>query len=379
MGINNFLMKLEKKSAWTIISLLIAFILAWFPIYEYFIKDKNPILEFYIETNTKVLDVKENVANLDILFKKENIKENNKNLSILKIKIINTSSINIPSSYYDDMDPIGFQIKNGELVETPEVIDASNDYLKSKLRILKDTSNKVILPKATLDANDYFSIKVLVLSKDNEEVVICPFGKISGVKEIKIVNTFKLKNEKSFFDNLIEGSILIIIIRGIIYLIIFIIILFLIIYISDNFSNWHKKYRDTKIIKKYCTKKNIVIIKEHELVFKYFREHNIESLNLIKSLLKNDSTMLRRIKRIEEKEKREKQDGDKLSGTLVTKARINYTGEIIPYWSLFNDKDYYISDLLKNKIIEKNPEGTLVKNEIFINALNDFILFLNYI
>src|SRR5688500_2779111 len=125
MGIIKSLLKIEKKFAWSFIGFLLAILFGAFSIYTVYFMDTNPKLDFVIESNTNVLDLKENVRQLDILYQGENIKESDKNLSIFKIKIENPSKVNILNTFYDSRDSIGFILDKAVIVERPEIVEAS--------------------------------------------------------------------------------------------------------------------------------------------------------------------------------------------------------------------------------------------------------------
>jgi hypothetical protein len=68
MGINDNFLRIEKNFAWSFFGFLLAIIFGAFSIYTVYYKDTNPKLDFIIEANTKVLDIKENVRKLDIMY-----------------------------------------------------------------------------------------------------------------------------------------------------------------------------------------------------------------------------------------------------------------------------------------------------------------------
>jgi len=114
MWLFKILKKLDRKFA---LGFIIAFLMAAYMVYDIFIADKYPQIYFDVFTNTAVLDIKEDLPKLKILFEGLNIKEQNLSLRIVSVKVVNDSSQHIRKMDYDTEDPIGFRVQQVRLSE----------------------------------------------------------------------------------------------------------------------------------------------------------------------------------------------------------------------------------------------------------------------
>lgn len=180
------LMKSEKILSWSFLGVIIT--LSIFGYLE-FIKDKNPSLSYEILMNTSVLDVKEDVEDLKILFNEQDIREQNKTLTVVAVRIRNTSSNNIHESHFSEKSPLGLTISKGEMIKA-ELIDGSNDYLKDEeiVKIIQKNEQEIQFPNLIINGGDFFTIKILILHKENEKPELGYKGAILGVRTIALVS-----------------------------------------------------------------------------------------------------------------------------------------------------------------------------------------------
>jgi len=291
MSIDEKFLKIEKKFAWSFLGFVLALVFGIITIYTSFLVDKNPKVDFIIESNTKVLALNADIKRLDILYNGENIKQENKNLSIITLKVINNSSVNILNSYYDDKNPLGFIVTNAEIVENPEVISSSNDYLKDNLILHNDTLSKVVFSTVIIESNDYFVIKLLLLSRNNQRINIKPIGKIAGVKEIKIIDNCEKNTQPTFWKSLLEGSIWIHLARFLGYTVISIILVILTVIpgviISESISEKKKKNK----VSKYKLFKKIENNPITDLIFENYINYSIDYLEDLQKILSSERNL----------------------------------------------------------------------------------------
>lgn len=169
-----------------------------YTIYEYY-RDKDPKLAFIEQSNTTVLDLKEDVSNLEIIYKGADIQKLDKNLRVITFKVMNTGAVNISENFYAQDSPLGFRLEGGNLAEPPQVIGASNEYLSVNLKLKADSSDQVTINDVQLDKAQWFTIKVLALTEKDSKPQIIPSGKISGITQ-----PFKMQtdNEKETLTTL---------------------------------------------------------------------------------------------------------------------------------------------------------------------------------
>ena len=237
-------------------------------------KEQKPKLVYDLLSNTQVLSVKEDINKLDIIYDKQNLKEQKENLILLTVRIKNEGNINIKEGDYYSKIPFGLKISGGKIAEKPQLIDASNKFLKENIVLLFDTLNSISINKVPIDVGQYFTIKILTICNLNVSPSIVPVGKISGMRdEFQIRKSYlsDQKEEQSFFEKLINGSVSIHIARFFFYLLIM--ILFGVVFgiptsqISSYFEERNKKRK----IEKFREKTKIELSEKIEMVFDIYR------------------------------------------------------------------------------------------------------------
>lgn len=134
MQIITTLQNIEHKFSWSFIGFLLAIIFGLLTIYIGFLKESRPNLRFEILSNTSVLDVKEELTNLEIIYDGIDINKLNQSIRLIVFRVINVGQDDILKGYYDENDLFGFSIKNGKIIKT-EILNASNDYLDRSVHI----------------------------------------------------------------------------------------------------------------------------------------------------------------------------------------------------------------------------------------------------
>ena len=81
-------------------------------------------LKYILETNTNILDVKEQVGKLDCVYDGISLSRSKRNIRLIILKIYNQGSNPILKSYYDKRAPLGFVIEDGIFAEPPQIISA---------------------------------------------------------------------------------------------------------------------------------------------------------------------------------------------------------------------------------------------------------------
>ena len=181
---------------------------------------QGPEAEVTLETisETDILDLRRSLQDLSIVFRGQNVEEQNLNLRILTIKVANTGTIDILPVHYDVDDDWGIKFDAGEVIEA-RLVDTNSDYLRSKIVPQLLGTDVVAFPKVIFEEGDSFALEVLLLHLKHESPLVSTIGKIAGIKEF-IVSTGPLdRQEASLFARLFPGSAYIQAIRTIIYFI----------------------------------------------------------------------------------------------------------------------------------------------------------------
>jgi hypothetical protein len=378
MGISDNFIKIEKKFAWSFLGFLLAAIFGGFSIYTVYFMDTNPKIDFIYETNTNVFDIKENVKRLEVIYQGENIKLSNKSLSILRIKIINPSKVNILKTYFDSSDSLGFFFKNTEIVEKPEIVDASSEYLKHNLKYDIDSLGKIKFSPIILEGGEYFTLKLLVLHKQNVIPKLTPFGKIAGIKTLNVIETYNSTSDKdSFWSKLIQGSIWIHILRFIGYFITLIISILIIVIpsslISDNISEGKRKRK----IRNYKTKKKLEDTSERTLIYDWYLQRGQEHLNSIQKMTFDEKLLKIKLRSYLRHKEKERLIEEKMEIVDIRNEQNQQFSNRHRYYER-NWQDRIAEELYEEKIIQFNQNEFSI-NKQFVTELNEFISYLKLV
>ena len=214
---------------------------------------REPEASVTIETisDTNVLDLRRPLQDLSIVFRGQNVQEQNLNLRIVTINVVNSGEVDILPNQYDSEDDWGVQFKDGEVIEA-RLVDTSSDYLQSKVIPERSSVDTVVFPKIILEQGAFFAVEVLLLHSKNELPSISSVGKIAGVDEITVLTRPLSREEVSFATELFRGSALIQAVRVIIYLVgslIAIIVAILALFaVTTVFSNLNSRKRRSRIL-----------------------------------------------------------------------------------------------------------------------------------
>jgi hypothetical protein len=135
MSIFNSIRTLDNKFAWSFVGVLLALVFGGIGVYAGFFYERKPDVTFEVISNTPVFDVRENVSKLEVLFAGNNIKQSGQALRVITLRVINNGQQDILKTFYDENDPLGFSVVSGSLVEPPQLLYASNDYLARNLKL----------------------------------------------------------------------------------------------------------------------------------------------------------------------------------------------------------------------------------------------------
>ena len=250
MTIMNTLKTMDQKFSWSFFGFILAVILGALSIYLSFFKNNNPDINYVITTNSSVLDIKEEIGNLDVLYQGNSLSKERKDLRIITFKVVNTGDSSVIPSLYDPTDPLGFNVINGDIAEKPSLISASNKYLEEKLLITQD-KNSVLFSNVILESNEYFEIKLLVLHPVGTTPEIQSVGKIAGVHTIKIVTGENVVDERSFFNATFGGGVMKNIARTAAYGTLFLLLIIAVILIISSIEDLRDKSKRKTIVKTF--------------------------------------------------------------------------------------------------------------------------------
>lgn len=223
-------------------------------VYAEFIKKDAPDLEYEILSSTDFINNSETSANLKIFVDTIDVQENHLNITAYNIKIENKGTEHIR---YDDYDKgaFGLKIIDGELLEPPVLLHSSTSHIKNSYIYKNDSlSNNSFLdiPTLSLDIDDNYTIRVVLIHNAEKTPRFIPEGKIVGQKTIEFQEL--QASEPGFWTIVLSGKWYIHIVRFFVYLIavaitgiIFAVIISL---VSDVIGKRKRKNRMKELAKK---------------------------------------------------------------------------------------------------------------------------------
>lgn len=239
-------------------------------IYAFFFAESRSALQYEIVADTSVLDIRADLSRLEILYNKSNLKEKNENLRIITVRIVNTGNVNILKDFYDDEEPLGLKTEGGNIIETPEVLEGSNQYLKNNAKIYLVSPEIVKFSKVIIEPKEYFTIKLLILHKAEILPKIIPIGKIAGIKFIKVINIVESKANGSFLAEVFSGTILVQLVRLFLYGLFATAITIGILFLADKIDEFFKRIKRKKIVSKFKKTKGYSFEEREDVVFRLF-------------------------------------------------------------------------------------------------------------
>ena len=264
--------KFGKTLGWcggiaSILGLLVA-------IYFGVIKKNEPKIEYDVISATDFFNNSESAAYIKVFINDSiDVQENHLNITAYNIKVENKGSDHIRYNDYN-LGFFGLTIDNGTLLDIPHLLSASNDDIEKNFysdTIAKHNS-KIELPKLSLDIDDNYIIKIVVLHNTDSIPKFYPEGKISGQKNI-MINETPFSNY-TFWSVTLGGNWLVQVVRFLFYFLAGFLILvgidFLIGIIDDKKRKKERElYEKQKEIEK----------KQKEIEEKESRENEIKELD----------------------------------------------------------------------------------------------------
>lgn len=372
MSILKTIKSLDNKFSWSFFGFIIGILGITYAIYIDQFKEESPKIVFDILSNSQVLSVKEELNRLEISYNGQNLKEQKKNLILLTIKIKNEGNQAVYENDYYSKIPFGLKLIDGKIVDEPQLINYSNNFLKENVIMSYDTMNFISINKIPIEENQYFTIKILTICDLNVSPTIIPVGKIISMKdEIEIRNSFTSDNKirKSFIANIMYGDILIHITRFFFYLFVIFIFVIVIIFPFAKILEYFEKRKQIRIIKKFRKKTKIVLTENIEIIFDIYLEQNDYIIKWLSNLLSENVNLKKNIDEIRQKIDKFNSFDDRWG---MPPANTIYYERNPPIFLLENN---LINRLVEKKILVETGDEFLVEKE-FKDGLIEFNYFL---
>lgn len=138
-------------------------------------------LELRVLSWARLIDVREDVATLQISFAGSDIRKEGRMLSVALLRLSNTGSVAIRESEFSDIDPPGFSWQGAEVVSF-EKLGGSDDHLKRFFDVHRAdsaTDRQFLINKAMLDRGASAEFKFVLLHEETLRPRLTATGKIS--------------------------------------------------------------------------------------------------------------------------------------------------------------------------------------------------------
>ena len=374
MGIISSLRTIDDKYSWSFLGFMIGIIGIGYAVYVSHFREERPLVVFDVLSNTQVLSVKENVNKLDIVYNNKNLKERHEDLILLTVRISNEGDKDVTEHDYYSKIPFGLRIVDGKVADKPNLIDASNQFLKENLSMNYDSLSNITINNIPIDKAQYFTIKVLIICRENTFPSIVPTGKISGISEDFVIRqSYKegQKEELSFFRLLTYGSLGIHILRLFFYLFCFLVLGLLIGVPAAIISSSLDKRRKNKIINRFRQKTKIELSKNIDLIFDIYKSKGTDVIKWLNRLCSNPSRLNRELQYFERR---------KLSHSDLGEHMVVHHPEL-PEYSRHEimriSRNSILTKLLDTQIITKQDDGFLI-DEQFKKEIQEFSFYLEF-
>lgn len=365
MGLFSGITNIDKRFAWSFLGFILAAVFGGITIYNEFFRSDQPIIKYELIGNTSILELKEDVRKLKIIYDDLDIKEQKKALSVISFRVNNDGRKPLFKTYYDEMAPLGFTINSGKIINA-EKISISNPYLEDNLQIYIKEEKKAIFSEVILDPGDYFVIKTLILHDESSSPTISPIGKIAGLDRIEITNLLSEEKEQSFWRSVFYGNILVHITRIPVYFFGFLFSLIIFIVPIAIASDKLEERKKNKIINQFKTYTKTEIDPKYEAIFVAFREYGLQSLEIGRNIIANEDKLKVAFRELKERRKARPQhrlliESDDYDYRIRSVRKARRLGAI----SIFK----------KAELIKKDDDGRITVEDGLLYHISEFIKF----
>ena len=369
MSIFSNFAQIDKKFAWSFLGFLLAIIFGSIAIYTEFVRDASPIIKYEVLSNTKILDVKEDVGGLSIIYNKEDIRKSRKTLSVLVLKVGNEGRSAILKSYYDNAAPLGLEINAGEIIKG-EVNSASTPYLQKNLKLTISSGTAVNFSDLIIEPNESFVVKFLILNPEQTSLTVTPIGKIANVKNILLVDQLSDQKTESFMSRVASGSVWVQLVRVPFYFLGFAGVLLIIFAPIAVISDRLGKRKRGKIIKQFQAYTKNKYDDAGAKIYEYYREHGMQRLNRLRNVTSDNQVFNAFIARYH----KQGLDHEKIAAIFPDEDMHIIIGDDPHKRRHGIPPALILKRLLELGLVIKKDSGYL-RNEDKINAMNEFVDF----
>lgn len=210
------LKSIDRRFPWSFLGFLAGVIFGLFGVYTVFFYAKAPELKAEIQSATPVFSLKENVHDLNIIFKGQDIKQAHKGLTLINLKLINNGNFSIKPGDFDPKAPLTIILKKGEIVKA-DILETSDPYFKKVFADTKISSQSIQFPPFIMDPGQYLSIHLLTLHEESARPTLTITGKIANVPNVPVIKIVSNPSNTSKQTLAFSGDIIVQFMRVLVY------------------------------------------------------------------------------------------------------------------------------------------------------------------
>ncbi|MCZ2223365.1 MAG: hypothetical protein LC122_07015 [Chitinophagales bacterium] len=192
---------------------------------------------------------------------------------------------------YDKNDPIGIKLTGGKIIEKPQIIESSNNYIKRNIRVINYAKNQFNFNDIIIEKGENFVVKFLVLHKTDISPEVKSIGKIADQKNILVVNAVDVKNKEPFLENVFMGNFWVQLLRLISYFFVGIGIIFLTIFVSEKIDHYSSKSRRKRLIDEFKKSDDYAYTRIDDAIFQRYIKDDFYLIRKMHYLLKNEDKL----------------------------------------------------------------------------------------
>lgn len=272
--------RIDKRYAWSLLGFVLAVAFGGLSLYTEFVRDRRPRLRFEIISDASVLDVREKLGNLEIIYDGVDIQKAQRSLRVVVVRVANEGPDDILKGHFDEKTPLGFRVLKGTLLRT-ELLSSSNTYLRQALRINMQAPNTASFDPIILEANEWFTVKSLILHADGSHPQIESIGKVAGVRQIRRVDSTEVAAAPSFFAQTFSGGPGVQVTRTVTYFFGFIALVAGVITPIVIVSGGLASRRRRRHVSQFKSISKLDLMDRDEFIFERYVENDIDYLHLL--------------------------------------------------------------------------------------------------
>lgn len=171
---------------WNFISIAVSVAFGSYGVYQV-LAERDVNVVFEVTSQVDVLDVRDDVDDLAVTFRGEDIHSSGLNLVVVTIRVANTGRVDILQNRYDANEIWGLGVNGGRIVEVRTPVATDSEYLRSHVNPTLIDEHRIQLQKMILEQGQFFIMEFLVLHPRSTSLELIPLGKIAGVDEDSMV------------------------------------------------------------------------------------------------------------------------------------------------------------------------------------------------